>query len=632
MGYQALLFCPDEKIARVISQVFNELDFTVDPVHEPFAAVKQLMAQHYDALVVDCDNEQNASLLFRSARNSSSNQSSLAFAVVEGQTGVAKAYRIGANLVLTKPINVEQAKGTVRVARGLLRKGSDAATSAATMAPAAMAAKATAGSAGNSGNSGSANDGSAGAATGRAGWNNIATSASTETSVPSPMKTTEGHVEEQPKALSGADRSSADHSSAGLSSTDRSSANLSSAATQNRIVSVTQTALETKQAASHVDVEPNAGSDGGSKNEGSKKDAIKNEPEKSGRASLSVQNAGTASGASAAAAPAKQGAASVNEKKTVEEKLLLPSRATSSRATTKTNDPILNSANTTKAPSFGGLSEQGAGGSGRNKKILIAAVVVLALAALAYFANEKFYKFGTTRVPAPQSGSQDSAQPAPAVKPMSSPEILPPTSTSGQVTSIAEPSVPETSNAIPVSKSAATAGDSGESRIAANTPNAAPRSDLDMKKSAPALQVKSHTERRETRDEESAPPSPATLALASANDSNLSSVVSPASLNLSKPPMAALKVSQGVSQGLLIKRVQPQFPQAAIALHAHGAVQIEATINKEGNVINPKILRGDPVLARAAIDAVRQWRYKPYYLDGGPVEIQTQITIDFKAN
>src|SRR6202021_4012856 len=119
-----------EKLARIVSQVFSELDFTVEPVHEPFAAVKKLMSQRYDAIVVDCENEQNASLLFKSARNSSSNQSSLAIALVEGQAGVAKAYRIGANLVLTKPINVEQAKGTLRVARGLLRKGDAAKPSA----------------------------------------------------------------------------------------------------------------------------------------------------------------------------------------------------------------------------------------------------------------------------------------------------------------------------------------------------------------------------------------------------------------------------------------------------------------------------------------------------------------------
>src|SRR5258706_16049997 len=126
MGYQALLFCPDEKTARTVTQVLNEVDFTVVACTEPFAAVKKLMAEHFDAVVVDCDNEQNATLLFKSARNTTTNQSSLAVAVVEGQAGVAKAFRIGANLVLTKPINVEQAKGTLRVARGLLRKNEGA--------------------------------------------------------------------------------------------------------------------------------------------------------------------------------------------------------------------------------------------------------------------------------------------------------------------------------------------------------------------------------------------------------------------------------------------------------------------------------------------------------------------------
>src|SRR6202140_2178404 len=140
MGYQALLFCPDEKTARTVTQVLSELEFSVEACSEPFAAVKKLMSQHFDAVVVDCDNEQNATLLFKSARNSTSNQASLAVAVVEGQAGVAKAFRIGANLVLTKPINIEQAKGTLRVARGLLRKGEPAkpgippATAAATPA------------------------------------------------------------------------------------------------------------------------------------------------------------------------------------------------------------------------------------------------------------------------------------------------------------------------------------------------------------------------------------------------------------------------------------------------------------------------------------------------------------------
>src|SRR6201988_3280594 len=140
MGYTALLFCPDEKTARTVTQVLSELEFAVEACAEPFAAVKKLMGQHFDAVVVDCDNEQNATLLFKSARNSTSNQTSLAVAVVEGQAGVAKAFRIGANLVLTKPINIEQAKGTLRVARGLLRK-SEPAKAGAPAIPAAATSK-----------------------------------------------------------------------------------------------------------------------------------------------------------------------------------------------------------------------------------------------------------------------------------------------------------------------------------------------------------------------------------------------------------------------------------------------------------------------------------------------------------
>src|SRR5215831_9520970 len=122
MSYRSLLFCPDEKTARTVTQVLSELDFTVEASNQAFAAVKKLTDQRYDALVVDCQNEQDATLLFKSARNSEQNHSSLAVAVVEGQTGVAKAFRIGANLVLTKPINIEQSKSTLRVAKGLLKK------------------------------------------------------------------------------------------------------------------------------------------------------------------------------------------------------------------------------------------------------------------------------------------------------------------------------------------------------------------------------------------------------------------------------------------------------------------------------------------------------------------------------
>ena len=121
------------------------------------------------------------------------------------------------------------------------------------------------------------------------------------------------------------------------------------------------------------------------------------------------------------------------------------------------------------------------------------------------------------------------------------------------------------------------------------------------------------------------PPSP--LAIEAGSHDNLSGLLA-SNANAAKPSLAQVKISQGVLQGLLIKLVQPKYP----ATHAQGTVEIEATVDREGKVVGPKLLSGNKVLAAAALEAVRQWRYKPYYLNGEPVEIQTEITIKFKGN
>jgi protein TonB len=100
--------------------------------------------------------------------------------------------------------------------------------------------------------------------------------------------------------------------------------------------------------------------------------------------------------------------------------------------------------------------------------------------------------------------------------------------------------------------------------------------------------------------------------------------------NAPKPVLQTLNISQGVSQGLLTKKVQPIYPANALRMHVEGAVELQATIGKSGNIVSVKTLTGDPVLARAAKEAVLQWKYKPYLLNGEPVEIQTQVTVNFK--
>jgi protein TonB len=92
-----------------------------------------------------------------------------------------------------------------------------------------------------------------------------------------------------------------------------------------------------------------------------------------------------------------------------------------------------------------------------------------------------------------------------------------------------------------------------------------------------------------------------------------------------------LRVSQGVSQGLLLKKVAPVYPPEALRLRKEGVVQLVATVSKAGNISNVRILGGDPTLAQAAADAVLRWKYRPYLLNGEPVEIETQISVVFKA-
>ena len=95
-------------------------------------------------------------------------------------------------------------------------------------------------------------------------------------------------------------------------------------------------------------------------------------------------------------------------------------------------------------------------------------------------------------------------------------------------------------------------------------------------------------------------------------------------------PQPAMPVSQGISEGMVEYRVKPSYPSQARTMRLEGPVLLQAVITENGTVQDLKVVRGQPILARAAVDAVRQWRYRPYRLNGKPVRMQTEITIDFK--
>jgi periplasmic protein TonB len=99
-------------------------------------------------------------------------------------------------------------------------------------------------------------------------------------------------------------------------------------------------------------------------------------------------------------------------------------------------------------------------------------------------------------------------------------------------------------------------------------------------------------------------------------------------------PVAPVAVARPVSishmsEGDLVHKILPTYPALARAARLQGQVVLQAVIGKQGGIENLRVLSGHPMLVPAAIEAVRQWRYRPYILNSEPVEVETQITVNF---
>lgn len=645
MSYQALLFCPDEKTARTVSQVLTDLDFTVEPCNEPFAAVKKLMGQHFDAIVVDCDNEQNAALLFKSARNSGSNEASLAVAVVEGQAGVAKAFRLGANLVLTKPIHVEQSKGTLRVARGLLRKG-QAAKPAGTVSAAEPV---------------------------------VAPPSTTAPSFSAPSIS---------KPSFPAPSFAAPSASAGLPSAPSTAAFPAHSITPPPAASASAFELDAEPTpqpdtvdAALLEYMPDSAPAGAQNSQPSAADstsskqyawqprskpmaepmasALRRAAEVAGKTEFetpAASSTGSVPGNSgAAAAPARARELSLPSPAAIELKpAVAATPARSKPASDKNQESVVAEAwgsNTAmqaaEAPTLAAVSEPAdsqASDSGGSKKIPIAVILVLGIAAAGYFGWTKMQSghpqpapqaivptnSGTASLPpnpAPSAAESqpvaDEVVPQPAAVTTQPGSPVPSSKPSAAIVADA-PGVKTPPATTPAAKAVATSGDEASAVKAPAAVKADPPQALVVKNGS-STQPKMETEAQEP---EQAPA--ATSIATNTNNSALTGLVDTSAVNATKAAQQTLRISQGVSQGLIVKRVQPIYPPQALQRRLEGKVELQANITKTGDTTGIKQLSGEGILGRAAMDAVRQWKYKPYYLNGEPVEVETQITVNFK--
>jgi protein TonB len=570
--------------------------------------VKKLMVQHFDAIVVDCENEQNAALLFKSARNSGSNQASLAVAVVEGQAGVAKAFRLGANLVLTKPIHVEQSKGTLRVARGLLRKG--------------QAAK------------------PAGAIPG-----SVEPTAVQQQFAPAPFPppqsiTPPRSVSASAFELDAEPAPQPDVVDAALLEYMPDSA-LSGAENSPRSAGESDPSKQYPWQPRKPMAEPMAS-------------ALRRAAQAAGKSEFDAAAPGQAGapqsreGAAAAPARAKEIPSPAIKKLGLEPTagaIAVPSTE-EIREIRRIEDPSArdgwNSSSApaaAEAPSFAALQGNQASEPGGSKKTLLIVVLLLGLAAAGYFGWNRMQSarpqpaVPQSAVPASSGMAALPAQPAP-----STPETQPAT---GEVVTQPDQDLSGTTVVPTPSKPSAAVVAQGPGIKTPAPAKAAPAQDeitvvdgpaAAKPEPAPALVVQNGSSTRPKAEPEVQEPvqAPAATSIATGSSSDaLSGLVNTTAINAQKP-QETLRISQGVSEGLILKRVRPIYPEQARQMRVEGEVELQANISRSGSITGIKQLSGDPILGRAATDAVRQWKYKPYFLNGEPIEIQTQITVIFK--
>jgi len=587
MSYKALLFCSEASSARVISQVLSELDFECEPCEEPFAAVKKLTSEQLDATVIDCNNEQDAALLVKTARNSSFNQQALFVAVVDGKNGVASAFRLGANLVLTKPVSLEQAKSTLRMARGLLHKSEVAKAAAAAAQSSSVSEPAVAMPAPAE---------PAPPAVPSASWE-----PASEVTAP-PASILEVEAEPAP-VLEPAEAAVLESVPEPPTSKSAPSAWPAPAAQKSVWEKVSQSVtpmasslLEAEEAVGEAEPKAMAAETPSSPA------PVEDQPVRLLSAHSVEAGGESAQGAAAARArtPAAETSSSVAKAKAASAQSAVPATLS------KLAEPEPES---------------------NTKTWLAVVLLVLALAALGYMGWTRLHPSSaappapgaanptrTTRA-TPSSPAASQPSPAPLVAAGASQPGL--KSTNAQSAAVPTPGKQTES----VSKSATNAAGS-----VAPAPTPAPQEVLLVSSRPAATSSPSNPPAEPVPDV----PAPAQLPYGSQNQP-VPSLVYTSSANAPTPTLVNTRISQGVAQGLLIKRVQPVYPPQALAMHLQGAVQLLATISKDGNVTNLKQIAGDTTLGHAAMDAVKQWKYRPYLLNGEPLEIQTEITVNFKA-
>ena len=634
MSTRAFLLCGDEKAVHAVAQILDELEVSFEHSGEPTFALKRLAAQRFDLLIVDCDNAQNATQVFNSARASNVNKNSIAVAIVEGKAGVPNAFRLGASLVLTKPVSLEQARNTLRTGIGMTKKDAAeakpvAAAPVLTPAPAPLTPVAPAVTAPTAHVLASTPPPAAinpvvphpvapvavpsvavpAAPVAKAPVVPAMPVNPAPAPVPAAAKSTVTPAPEKPVLPTKPLVPAQEHKPALTDFTE---------AKAQPTVGVTAVARATAAAAG-------TSASGTAPLNASKFDSV---------------FAGTAS--TVADSESKK-----SDTKTGDKNKLSDLGAKEAKDAKDAKEPVLRIedplANETDVldplkdhgvPLFGSMGKQPFAGFDddnpkRSKAPLIAALVLILIGGGGYaawttqpnlraFAAWEYGNIGT-KIDAMRGKAPVTA----AVKPQPAPVAAVPV----------QPVTPQTASPNPETIDIAVAP--GASTITPGNPAAAAATSANPAAPTttnPASATPSNADAATTK---AAALQPAKQDITPGHTGSSASLV-PAAASLppttvSKPPVSDLfEVPEDFADDQVLHRVHPTYPKQAIAKKLHGSVVLQAIISKQGKVDSLQLVSGDPILAQAAAAAVKQWRYKPYWHNNEPTDFQTRVTVDFK--
>jgi periplasmic protein TonB len=545
----ALLLSPDDQAVSSITGVLEEMSVTCERPLDGASAAQKLNSQSFDLVLVDCENLPAAKLIFDVCRRGKNGNNPVPIAIVDGRAGLPTAFRLGAELILTKPVAKDQARSTIRAAVSRVRKDVPASESvpAPPVSPAFSAAQAP----------------------------NVATSSA---------------VVSEPRVHAAAAASSQLTNFAEPVPSfvpNPAPAALSAAVIKARMHSALDLDLDKDKSKDEIEATPAAPKVAPSKPTRPvtpSDDPVLRELEESELEASNLE-----------ASDQK-----VSDLKESDPKVSEPRKAAPNRRAAEPTAPVFSAYQQEHKP-------RGA----------LVGLLILALAAAGFYAAW-IYEPGFREIAQPQidrvlalagmAQAHPQPTPAPVINPAKPSAPLAPATTSA-------PAAESSTDPNQAPSSVAPSTTSSAAATASVAPVATPASPV-----APPASKATNT----------AVPVVIKVDASKLSDSKKDAAsAAPSNTELPGESTAIILSSKGAEKRLM-RSIPPKYPAEARSGGADGTVVLKAVVNENGKVDSVRLVEGDATLATAAIQAVKQWRYRPYLRNGKALPFQTVVIVDFQ--